>query len=278
MFVYHDWENFCCSLDKKEIHSITATAALGLGSHAPFFILKHDVETNPSKALKMAEIEHTYGHCGSYYVQAYLLKTPKNISILRQIQSLGHEVSYHHDVMDSNGGDINKAIIEFDKNCSLFIEKGFTITTVCQHGNPVAQRKNYTSNRDFFRSPEIQARYPGIVDIMVNFPEKLKGTYTYISDAGMGFKIIHDPIHNDIVDTEDKNIFLGDLSAVKRYIDDGDKSILLSTHPHRWQRNIVIAATKKYMFLFIKAFAKLLMKIPFLKRLMEKYYYLAKKI
>lgn len=278
MFIYHDWEGFCCSLAEKNIHSITATAALGLDVHTPFFILKHDVETNPSKALKMAEIEHTYGHCSSYYVQAYLLKIPRNISILRQIQSLGHEVSYHHDVMDSNGGDINKAIIEFDKNCSLFTEKGFTITTICQHGNPVVQRKGYTSNRDFFRSPEVQARYPGIVDIMVNFPEKSGGPYTYISDAGMGFKIIYDPIRNDIVDTEDKNILLEDLSAVRRYIDNGDESMILSTHPHRWQKNIVFAATKRYIFLSIKAFAKLLIKIPFFKRLMVKYYYLAKKI
>lgn len=61
--------------------------------------MKHDVETNPIKALKLAFIENKYSLVGTYYIQANLLNSDKNVAVLKRIQKLGHEVTYHHDVM-----------------------------------------------------------------------------------------------------------------------------------------------------------------------------------
>lgn len=96
IFVYKVWEKFCSQLDKEGLHSIPACAVTA--GKPSYLVLKHDVETNVPRAYKMASIEYTYGHCGSYYVQAYLLDDPKNVELLKDMQKMGHEISYHYDV------------------------------------------------------------------------------------------------------------------------------------------------------------------------------------
>ncbi len=276
MFIYSIWNKFCSELNEAGINSITADEALSTKA-GRFLILKHDVETNPAKALKLAEIENRYGHKGVYYVQAYLLKNNKNIQILRNIQSLGHEVSYHHDVMDSSGGDIAKADKTFEQNKKCFEENGFVIHTVCQHGNPVIERQGYTSNRDFFRNKTIEMKYKDISEIMVNYKSRIGVDYKYISDAGYGWKVIYDPETNDIVNSDDKNIPLGDIDNMVDYIKNND-AVIVSTHPHRWHSNGFTALSKDIAFKSVKGTAKLLLKIPVFEKIMGRFYFLAKKI
>lgn len=277
MFVYKRWEIFCKELKKRGIQTVSAEDVISKNINKKFVILKHDVETNPQKALKMAKIEYKYDLKGSYYVQAYILKNKKNIKILKEIQQLGHEVSYHHDVMDSNNGDINKAENEFNENIYLFNQNGFNIKTVCQHGNPIINRVGYHSNRDFFRDKNISNKYEDITEIMVNFKDRIGKEYQYISDAGYGWKIISDPENNDIINSEDKDVRLEVLENVLDEIDKCDR-IIISTHPHRWQNNEFNAKMKDSIFTLIKKLAKLGLKIPLTKKIMEKFYFLAKKI
>lgn len=277
MFLYKQWDKFCQNLKNRGIISTPASTLLKLKADEPFVVLKHDVETNPKKALRLAQIESKYSHKGSYYVQAYLLKNSKSVSILKKIQDLGHEVSYHHDVMDSNKGNLIKAKEEFCKNVETFKRHGFNVETVCQHGNPVIERKGYSSNRDFFRDHSIEQLFDNISDIMVNFKTKMNADYIYISDAGYGWKIIYDPENNDIVDSSEKDINLCDLDEVLKLIGN-QNPVIVSTHPHRWNNNIAIAKFKNITFKFIKFSAKCISKIPFINKLMGKFYFLAKKI
>ena len=278
MFLYKQWEMFCRALDNNDIHSVTAVSLLeGNVNKEEFLVLKHDVETNPSKALKLAEIENRYFHKGSYYVQAYLLNDKKNIEVLNKIKALGHEVSYHHDVMDSNKGDMEKARLEFLRYKKLFEQNGFPISTVCQHGNPVIERQGYTSNRDFFRDNRIQNEFLSVTEIMVNYKEKLKVNYKYVSDAGYGWKVIFDPENNDIYDSSDKNIPIDDFKKLITYTKE-NRCLIISTHPHRWHSNKYKALFKDSIFKAIKNIAKLLLKIPGMKKVMGRFYFLAKKI
>jgi hypothetical protein len=243
----------------------------------PYLILKHDVETNVPHAYKLAEIENKYGHRGSYYVQAYLIEDKNNIALLKKMQRMGHEISYHYDVMDSNKGDILKAIAEFRDNKDKFEREGFHLNTVCQHGNPVVERIGYTSNRDFFRNITVQEEFQEISDIMVNFKVKASTDYVYYSDAGRRFKMIFDPINNDVINSDDKNIEYDDLNEVFDELQKRKNSII-SIHPHRWVASVLEYVIKTEMFKFIKGTAKLFLHIPFMKKIMSKYYYLAKKI
>lgn len=275
IFVYKKWDTFCKALKEKSMQSIPAKEVSPKTKN--YIVLKHDVETDVSKAYNMAKIENKYGHRGTYYVQAYLMDDEKNIRMLKNMQDMGHEISYHYDVMDSCKGDLEKAIVEFEHNKDKFEQNGFKIETLCQHGNPVVERVGYTSNRDFFRSEVVRERYPELSDIMVNFKQMHQTDYTYFSDAGRKFKMIFDPINNDIVNSDDKNIVYKDLNALLDAFQ-ADEAYIISTHPHRWTDSAVIYVIKTVMFKTVKFVAKLLIKIPFIKRIMSRYYYLAKKI
>jgi len=277
MFIYKDWDKFCKNLQDTGYKSEKASSIIEERKNNKFLVLKHDVETNPSKALILAEIENKYGHKGSYYVQAYLLNTVKNVEILKKIKGLGHEVTYHHDVMDSNGGDIGKAKIEFRENLIKFEKHGFKILTVCQHGNPVIVRNGYHSNRDFFRNKDVKNEFSYVTEIMVDFKNKIKQEYKYISDSGYGWKVIFDPENNDLLDSSEKDKKLKDLKEVVEFIKANDR-IIISTHPHRWSRNNGEALFVSFSFKVIKFIVKLFLKIPGVRKIMGKFYFLAKKI
>ncbi len=278
IFLFSVWEAFCKKISEQGIKSVTAKAVLQGTVEKPYLVLKHDVETDVSSAFKMAEIEHKHGHCGSYYVQGYLLSDEKNISLLKKMQAMGHEVSYHHDVMDSTKGDMEEAIAEFAKNKNRFEEVGLSVMTVCQHGNPIVERVGYTSNRDFFRSEKVQSLYPDVSDIMVNFKEKAATDFLYFSDAGRCFKFIYDPINNDICPSDDKNISFENLDSLFAFLSESGESGIISTHPHRWVKSKAKYLIKTGIFKAVRTVASLLSKIPIFKRIMSKYYYLAKKI
>ena len=275
IFVYKKWDAFCKKLAQSGIKSICANDVNS--DTVNYLVLKHDVETDVSKALSMAKIESKYGHCGSYYVQAYLMNEQKNIDMLKEMQNMGHEISYHYDVMDSCHGNLDKAIEEFEKNKAIFENNGFKLYTLCQHGNPVVERVGYTSNRDFFRSERVGSKYSDLSDIMVNYKKKHETDYIYFSDAGRKFKMIYDPINNDIENSDDKNIVYKDLNELFDSLSK-EKGNIISTHPHRWTKSAVKYIIKSVIFKVIRAVAKILIKIPFMKKLMSRYYHLAKKI
>lgn len=273
VFIFKNWDAFCRELKEKGIVCIPAEEVSG--SMKAFLVLKHDIENTVPRAYRLAEIEHRYGHRGSYYAHAYLLDDPQNVELLKKMQAMGHEISYHYDVMDSSHGNLEKAMEEFEQNRQRFESLGFHLRTVCQHGNPIVERVGYTSNRDFFRSKVVQERYPDIADIMVNYKERFHTDYTYYSDAGRRFNLIFDPINNDVVNSDDKNTPFEDLEALLPKL--ADRAII-STHPHRWTDSAVAYVVKEKTFMLIKTTAKLAMKIPGVKKIMSRYYYLAKKI
>lgn len=275
IFVYKKWEEFCIKLHENGIHSIPACEVNADLNN--YIVLKHDVETDVSHAYEIAQIEKKYGHRGSYYVQAYLLDNYTNVDMLSKMQKMGHEISYHYDVLDSCKGDFDRAIDEFEKICQLFEQKGFQIVTVCQHGNPIIERNGYHSNRDFFRSKRVRDLYPHIMDIMVNFKEQVPTDYLYFSDAGRAFRLIYDPINNDVIDSDDKNVLYNDLVSLFGVLDT-IKGNIVSIHPHRWTKSVLIYTVKKFIFKVLKFVAKILVKIPVFSKLMSRYYYLAKKI
>ncbi len=278
ILILSNWERFCKKLQQNGFSSLSAG---DLYLHPKlrdkcFLVLKHDVETNVKRAYAIAKIEHTFGHKGSFYVQAYLLKNKRNIEILRKIQEMGHEVSYHHDVMDSTKGNLELAIMEFRNNLNIFEKNEFQVITVCQHGNPLIDRVGYSSNRDFFRSERIQKLFPGVFDIMVNFKKEVDLEYLYFSDAGRQLQLVFDPINNDILKSDDKNVEVKSFEKLYDYI--AKSNCIISIHPHRWETNVFSLGIKIIIFKSIRNIAQVLFHFPFFKKLSNKYYYLAKKI
>jgi len=278
MFIFKKWDIFCSQISDLNIKCVTAVEALTL-SQTPerYIIVKHDVETNVEKALKLAEIENKYAIRATYYVQSYLLKNLSNVETLKKIKALGHEVTYHYDVLDSNNGNYDLAEKEFDETLLMFKEFGFEVKTVCPHGNPVMERDGWSSNKDLFRNEKLNKKYSAIADIVIN-PEKfINNEMVYISDAGFGWKIISDISNNDNEGVQ-KDIKLGGLSNIVDLFADGNKIFIISAHPHRWNSSKTLAHIKKNVFFTLRYSVRTLTKIPIMNKIIGKFYYLAKKI
>lgn len=277
MFYYKNWELFCERLSKSGIKLCTAEESLKLATGTKFIVLKHDVETFVPNAHKLAAIEHKYGICGSYYVQAYLMNNSENIQLLKEMKNWGHEISYHYDVLDANSGDYVKAEKDFRKNMDIFKKEGFIFNTICQHGNPVKKRIGYTSNRDFFRNNEIRKKYPNLVDMVVNYSQISVSDYKYISDASYKWNVITEPETNDI-HPDVKNIRIGDFNNLLSLIENDNCSFVISTHPHRWMKSALRINLKILIFRFIKNIVIVLRKVPGIEAVLNQFYFLAKKI
>lgn len=276
LIVISEWEKLCRTINERGLTAQTIIQTIKESAQGAI-VLKHDVETAPKKAFLLAKIEHQYGIKGTYYFQAYLLNKTATLRMMRDMQKMGHEISYHHDVMDANKGDIKKATNDFSNKVAIFREQGFETLTVCQHGNPIVKREGYTSNRDFFRNEEVRRQFFPICDVMVNYPDAIKRSYVYFSDAGYIWKKLHDPINDDLVKAPEFDMQYADLELV---LDECLKSPLsiISTHPHRYSHNVVTGFFSSIIRRSIRFTAKLLARIPFVRRFFERHYDLAKKI
>ncbi len=275
MFYYKNWDRFCHALSESGIKLCTGEESL----HATekFIVLKHDVEGCVPNAHRLASIEHKYGICGSYYVQAFLLKDSNNVAFLQEMQAMGHEISYHYDVLDAHSGNYEAAQKDFQKYLDVFHACGFKFQTICQHGNPVKQRIGYTSNRDFFRNEDIRKRYPGFVDMVVNYSQYVKTPYKYISDAGYRWNVITEPETNDL-HPDVKNTQIGDFNKLTQLLFESNCSFVVSTHPHRWRNSAFSIYLKIAFFRCVKSAVLLLKRIPVIEKILSKFYFLAKKI
>jgi hypothetical protein len=105
-------------------------------------IVRHDVDDEPEYALKMARLESELNIKSTYY-----FRTNENVfvgNIIREVNSLGHEIGYHYEVLDETFGNYNEAIILFEHNLNKF--KPFCdVKTIAQHGSPLIGNLNATS-------------------------------------------------------------------------------------------------------------------------------------
>lgn len=101
-------------------------------------IMRHDVDSKIESALKLAQIEKMHNLKATYYFRTDGIVRP---DILKSINSLGHEVGYHYEVMDTAKGNSVEAVKLFDANLKAF-RKICSIDTVCMHGNPRSSYNN----------------------------------------------------------------------------------------------------------------------------------------
>ncbi|WP_371396492.1 hypothetical protein [Fretibacter rubidus] len=272
MISFNQYHNILSKLSQNGIHSQPVKSLVNKQGDLHVLVIKHDVEANLKAALRAAQIETELGHCATYYLQGDLLQEEGSAEIVNKIAQLGHEVSYHYDVLDSCDGDFPLASEEFEHYKSLIESaSGQAIETVCPHGNPTKVRNGWKSNKDFFRSPSVRQKYSELSDIVVDF-NTLMPNGTYISDAGFRLRKIGNISGND--------------QSNANAIDDGvdvawdtletmslmDKSILLSLHTHRMRDSEFILFLTKKRIALLRSGYKLGSKVPGVKWLANKFY------
>jgi len=102
-------------------------------------IMRHDVDALPQNSLRTAQIERENEIQGTYYFR--IVSRSNNPGIIRQIVALGHEIGYHYEDLALCKGNMDKAIISFEKNLNYF-RQFYPVKTICMHGSPLSKYDN----------------------------------------------------------------------------------------------------------------------------------------
>ncbi len=277
MPTYRQYIDFCQEICNAGVPFYTVEEACSnIGSlRKPFVIIKHDVEDKPEKALRIGTIEHRFVIKATYYAHSFFLRKPKHAAILKELVSLGHEIGYHYDVLDSNDGNKSKAIQEFREALACFADDGFAIKTVCPHGNPLKKRVGYSSNKDFFLDSEIRKLFNDVVDVYITFPDMVDEDYLYITDAS--YAHLYRDAKSTRTDATERWSALNGTDEIIQMVRDGH-SMIISTHSHRYFRFGFMALIRTSLYKLAKFTATMLYKVKWGKYLIDKFYFLAKKI
>lgn len=102
-------------------------------------MLRHDVDALPENSLRFARIQKDLGLKGVYYFRD--VPQSWDVSIIKEIDALGHEVGYHYETMDTANGDIDLAWGQFQEVLKK-LRKLVKVSTICMHGSPRSKYDN----------------------------------------------------------------------------------------------------------------------------------------
>lgn len=186
-------------------------------------ILRHDVDRKIKNALQMAELEHDLGIQSSYYFRYPYTFKPE---IIKQIQSLGHEIGYHYETLSKAKGDLDKAAALFEEELAAF-RNICEVKTICMHGSPLSPH----DNRDLWEKYDFQK-------FNINGEAYLSITgknLRYLTDTGRnwnGKNSMRDVMSSAQAVPVDTTIDL-----IKWIEYSHEKWIYLTVHPERWALN-----------------------------------------
>lgn len=102
-FTHAKYGKFCNSIANSSYLTLTVEKYLSGEVRGKVIILRHDVDGKIEKSLMVAKIEEKAGLISTYYIRV----NPKVFKpeIIREIESLGHEIGYHYEVLDKGKGD-----------------------------------------------------------------------------------------------------------------------------------------------------------------------------
>jgi hypothetical protein len=199
-------------------------------------ILRHDVDSWPANALKMAEMEAEAGIRATYYFRKSPLSY--NVKIMGRIASLGHEIGYHYEDLTSHRGDFIKAGRAFERNLKLF-RNIYNVRTVAMHGKPLSG----WDNLDFWKQYDF-AQY-GILGepyLSIDFNKVLYLTDTGNCWDGYQYSIRDNVKSNYIFPIHSSDDLVSHLETQLL-----PQQIMLNVHPARWNDNLLKWIVRYYI-------------------------------
>lgn len=188
-------------------------------------ILRHDIDKLPQNALRMAQMEHALGIQASYYIRT--VKGTWNATIVKEIVSLGHELSYHYEDLSLAHGDADRAWTLFNKHLEM-IRKFYPAKTICMHGSPLSKWDNRKlwEQCDYRRAGVIGEPYFD-VDYSKMF---------YITDTGRGWNKTKVSVRDKVCNNNMSQRHIKNTDHLIQLIENGEMSerIMINTHPQRW--------------------------------------------
>ena len=255
-FTFAKYKELCEVMSKSEYVLLTVEKYLSLKDKTePFIIIRHDVDSQPEYALKMAKLENELGIASSYYfryIEGIFLP-----DLIKKIADFGHEIGYHYEVLDKARGDFTQAIKIFEKELNEF-RRLYDIKSIAQHGSPLigtlaaisisgmyAIAKSFLRNENVFTpwtSRDLWTKYNfkdfGIIGeayLSINFNEIL-----YLSDTGRSWNSTRYKI-KDTVDVSNRlynQIKVKHTDDIIKIIEKRDlRGICILVHANQWKEN-----------------------------------------
>lgn len=186
-------------------------------------VLRHDIDRLPGNALGMAQIEYRKGIRATYFFRT--VKPVWNAEIVRQIVSLGHEVSYHYEDLSICRGDYAAAIRHFTENLAM-LRAFYPSRTICMHGSPLSKWNNSRLWEKYnYKDYGIIAEPYFDVDYSSVF---------YITDTGRAWN--NDKFNRRDTVVSGYKLRIRSTSHLISLIQEGalPEQLILTIHPHRW--------------------------------------------
>lgn len=237
-FTLSKYEAICAALVETGYHSIAigdyiqqaAIATPASEDREPVtntVLLRHDVDSRPRQATKLAAIEQRYGLTATYFFRT--VKSVFHPATIRTIHAMGHEVGYHYETLAQTRGNMEQAIVRFEQELARLREL-VDVKVAAMHGSPLMPWDNraiwqHTAPADFGLVGEVYR------DIDYD-------CVLYLNDTGRTWN----PVRYNLRDSTTHRV------APQFWVDSTDElialirseqasSICLSTHPERWQAN-----------------------------------------
>ncbi len=220
-FTFHKFRQLCSAVSTD--YPILTMAEYLSGQELPekFVIMRHDIDRKPKNALNIAKIEQEFRIKATYY-----FRVNSNVfrpEIVQEIESMGHEVGYHYEVLGKAKGNYNKAMELFEYELSE-LRKICDIKTICMHGDPLSKY----DNRDLWKVYDF--RDFGIIGEAYLSAGK---DVNYFSDTGRSWNsknnlrdFMPDKKEKKTVDTTDGMIGLIKSNKINK--------LYILAHPERW--------------------------------------------
>ena len=192
-------------------------------------ILRHDVDLKAAKSLATAQVEHSLGIQASYYFR--VVPQSNKPDIIKAIVGMGHEIGYHYEDMSLCEGNVENAILHFEKQLNYF-RQFYPVKTICMHGAPRSQ----FDSRDLWKAYDYHDF--GIIGepyYDVDFP-----IVFYLTDTGRRWDGFHVSVRDKIPTYQDQWIEKGwvyrNTDQIIEAVEGGSfpDRVMMTTHPQRW--------------------------------------------
>lgn len=151
----------------------------------PGVLLRHDIDDDIDKAVKIADLEAEYGVQATFFIlnTAAYWKQSDLMDKLRYMQNQGHEIAWHNNVLTEWIGTKGTLKPLIEAPLVRMRDAGLIVKGSASHGDPQCRRFGYL-NYDVFE--ECSRAGNGIT-----FPNMMNHPRVKMADYGLGWEAYH---------------------------------------------------------------------------------------
>ena len=185
-------------------------------------LLRHDVESSPAQARRMAEVERARGLAATYFFR--VKRRSYDLSVIGPIAAMGHEIGYHYETMSQARGDSARAVALFGAALRT-LRAHAPVRVASMHGSPMLP----WDNRDVWR-----AASPADFGLVGEAYRDVDYTVVrYFSDTGRTWHPSRYNVRDRLAASPEVVAETTD-ELIRWLAAPGPRQVSILTHPERW--------------------------------------------